>query len=57
MVLKENEFQIIIEDDLRPKLKEPAQMRKQIGEVGELVFAPLIRMKFRNLWELNLLGL
>ena len=53
LMLKENDFPIIVEDDLQSKLKELAQMRKQIGKVGELALAPLIRMNYRNLWKLN----
>ena len=53
LMLKENEFPIIVEDDLQPKLTELAQLRKQIGKVGEMALAPLIRMNYRNLWKLN----
>jgi len=53
LMLKENDFQIIIEADLPSKLQELAQMRKQIGRVGEMALEPLIRMNYRNLWKLN----
>ena len=53
LMLKENDFPIIVEDDLQPKLKELAQLRKQIGKIGELAISPLIRMNYRNLWKLN----
>jgi RsiW-degrading membrane proteinase PrsW (M82 family) len=53
LMLKENEFPIIIEEDLELKLKELDQLRKQIGKIGELTLAPLIRMNYRNLWKLN----
>lgn len=53
LMLKENDFPIIIEEDLPYKLNELAQLRKQIGKIGELALAPLIRMNYRNLWKLN----
>ncbi|MEI6049883.1 MAG: PrsW family glutamic-type intramembrane protease [Bacteroidota bacterium] len=53
LMLKENDFPIIVEDDLESKLKELALLRKQIGTIGELTLAPLIRMNYRNLWKLN----
>jgi RsiW-degrading membrane proteinase PrsW (M82 family) len=53
LMLKENDFPVIVEDDLEPKLKELVQLRKQIGKIGELTLAPLIRMNYRNLWKLN----
>ncbi len=56
IMLKENEFPIIIESDLTAKLNELAQLRKQIGKVGEMALKPLIRMDYRNLWKLNQLS-
>ncbi len=53
LMLKENGFKIIVEDDIQSKLKELDQLRKQIGIVGEFALAPLIRMNYRNLWKLN----
>jgi RsiW-degrading membrane proteinase PrsW (M82 family) len=53
LMLKENDFPVIVEDDLQPKMKELVQLRKQIGKVGELALAPLIRMNYRTLWKLN----
>ena len=53
LMLKENDFHIIAEEDLQLKLDELAQLRKQIGVVGEMALTPLIRMNYRNLWKLN----
>ena len=53
IMLKENDFSIIIEDDIQEKLDELYILRKQIGIIGELTLAPLIRMNYRNLWKLN----
>jgi len=53
MMLRENGFSSIIEDDIAEKLKELSQLRKQIGKIGELTLSPLIRMNYRDLWKLN----
>jgi protease PrsW len=53
LMLKENGFPIPIDDDLEPKLVELAHLRKQIGPLGEVSLAPLIRMNYRTLWALN----
>ncbi len=55
VMLKENGFPVIIEEDIQDKLKELAQLRKRIGKVGELTLSPLISMNYRNLWKLNFL--
>jgi len=53
IMLKENGFPPIMEDDIREKLLELGHLRKQIGKVGELTLSPLIRMNYRDLWKLN----
>jgi len=53
VMLRENDFPVIVEEDIPAKLEELAQLRKQIGSVGEFALAPLIRMNYRNLWKLN----
>lgn len=53
VMLKESGFPPIMEEDLQEKLTELAQLRKQMGKVGELTLSPLIRMNYRDLWKLN----
>lgn len=55
LMLKESGFSIIIENDVKDKLAELRQLRKQIGKVGEITLSPLIRMNYRDLWKLNTL--
>jgi protease PrsW len=55
MMLKESGFQPIFETDLADKLLELKQLRKQIGKIGELTLAPLVRMNYRDLWKLKTL--
>jgi len=53
LMLKENGFPAIIEEDVKPKLMELKQLRKMIGKTGELALQPLVRMKHREIWKLN----
>lgn len=55
LMLKESGFDPIIEPDVNLKLQELQVLRAQIGKVGELTLAPLIRMNYRDLWKLNTL--
>ena len=55
VMLKESGFTPIFENDIKDKLLELTQIRKQIGKVGELMLSPLIRMNYRDLWKLNTL--
>lgn len=56
LMLKESGFPVIIENDVKDKLTELRQLRKQIGKVGEITLSPLIRMNYRDLWKLNSLS-
>lgn len=53
MLLKENGFDVIIEEDTLKNLQELSQLRKQIGKAGELAIQPVVRMRHRELWKLN----
>jgi protease PrsW len=53
MMLKENGFTLPIDPLVGDKLKELSSLRKQIGKVGELTIQPLVRLKYRELWQLN----
>ena len=53
LMLRENGFPVIPEPDIKDKLKELYQLKKQIGQAGELALLPLVRMRHRELWELN----
>ena len=55
LMLKESGFPTISETDIHDKLLELAALRKQIGKIGEITLAPLIRMNYRDVWKLNLL--
>ena len=53
LMLKENGFPVIIEDDIDGKLAEMNELKKRIGKVGEITLSPLIQMNYRDLWKLN----
>jgi hypothetical protein len=55
LMLKENGFPVIDEPGLQEKLTELRQIRRQIGKAGEMALQPLVRMKYREIWKLNLL--
>ncbi|MDX9881001.1 MAG: PrsW family glutamic-type intramembrane protease [Prolixibacteraceae bacterium] len=55
LMLRENGFPAIQEQDIEEKLTELRELRKHIGKVGEITLSPLIRMNYRDLWKLNLL--
>jgi len=53
LLLKESGFPVMLEPDIKSKLKEIRLLRKKIGKAGELALLPLVRMQHRELWELN----
>lgn len=53
LMLKESGFPPIMEADIGNKLIEFKQLRRQIGKAGEMALMPLVRMNYRDLWELD----
>ncbi len=53
LMLKENGYPVIKEEDVAGKLLELQKLRKLIGKVGELALQPLVKMKHQELWKLN----
>jgi len=53
LMLRENDFPIIEDQDISEKLQELKQLRRQIGKMGEIAIKPLVRMNYRELWKLN----
>lgn len=55
LMLRENDFPVVVEDDIDLKLAELKALKKRIGKVGEITLMPLLSMNYRDLWKLNLL--
>ena len=55
LMLRENDFPVVVEDDIDIKLAELKALKKRIGKVGEITLMPLLSMNYRDLWKLNLL--
>ncbi len=53
MLLKESGFPPMIEQDIHQKLMEFKQLRRHIGKAGEMALMPLVRMNYRQLWEME----
>lgn len=53
LLLKESGFPIMIEPDIKDKLTELKALKRNIGKAGEMALLPLVRMRHRELWELN----
>ncbi len=53
LLLREGGFPVMVEPDIKDKLAEFRHLRRKIGKAGEMALMPLVRMKQRELWELN----
>lgn len=53
IMLRESGLEPPQEEDIEQKLAELSQLRKNIGKVGELTLAPLVKMKYNDLWKLK----
>ncbi|MGM0566304.1 MAG: PrsW family intramembrane metalloprotease [Bacteroidota bacterium] len=56
LLLKENGYDVIMEEETQQNLRELKQLRRMIGKAGELAIQPVVRMSYRELWKLNQLG-
>lgn len=53
MLLKESGIPMLIEEDIPDKITELKLLRRQIGKAGEMALMPLIRLNYRDLWQLE----
>ena len=56
MMLRENDFAIIPDPEIQPKLTELKSLRKRIGRSGYLAISPVLRMNHKDLWKLSMLA-
>ena len=56
IMLKENDFEVVMDPEIPAKLKELKALEKNIGRAGYLAIAPVLRLNHKDLWKLSLLG-
>jgi len=56
IMLKENDFEIVVDPEIPAKLIELKALEKNIGRAGYLAIAPVLRLNHKDLWKLSLLG-
>ncbi|MDQ1264947.1 MAG: Protease PrsW [Bacteroidota bacterium] len=55
LMMKEYGFPVNKDEDIESKLSELKFLRKNIGKTGLLAISPILRMKPKDLWKLNML--
>jgi RsiW-degrading membrane proteinase PrsW (M82 family) len=55
LLMRENGFDVPVDDETRAKLDEIAYLEQSIGRTGLLALKPLLRASHRELWQLRVL--
>ena len=55
LMMRENGFEVPIDDETRSKLTEMRYLEKSIGRTGLLALKPMMHMSNKDLWQLHLL--
>jgi hypothetical protein len=55
MLMRENGFDVPIDDETREKFDELRYLEKSIGRTGILALQPLLRTSRRELWQMHVL--
>ena len=56
LLMRENGFEVAIDDDTRAKFAELRYLRDSMGRTGMLAIHPLLHMSRKDLWQLYMLG-
>ena len=56
LMMRENGFEVTIDDETRAKFTELRYLRESIGKTGILAIHPLLHMSQKDLWQLYMLG-
>jgi RsiW-degrading membrane proteinase PrsW (M82 family) len=56
MMMRENGFDIPIDDETRAKFTELRYLEQNIGKTGMLAIHPMLHMSHKDLWQLYMLG-
>jgi protease PrsW len=56
LMMRENGFDVPIDDETREKFAELRFLEKSIGQTGRLALRPMLHMSHKELWQLYMLG-
>jgi len=56
LMMRENGFEVTIDDETRAKFAELRYLRESMGRTGMLAIHPLLHMSQKDLWQLYMLG-
>jgi hypothetical protein len=56
LLMRENGFDVPLDDETRAKLEELRYLEKSIGRAGMLALQPVLPMSQKELWQLQMLG-
>jgi RsiW-degrading membrane proteinase PrsW (M82 family) len=56
LLMRENGFEVPLDDETKAKFEELAYLEKSIGHTGMLALQPVLPMSQKELWQLHLLG-
>jgi len=56
LMMRENGFEVVIDDETRAKFAELRYLRESMGKTGMLAIHPLLHMSQKDLWQLYMLG-
>ena len=56
LMMRENGFDVPVDEATRDKFTEMAYLEKSIGRTGVLALKPMLHMSHKDLWQLHMLG-
>jgi RsiW-degrading membrane proteinase PrsW (M82 family) len=56
LMMRENGFEVEIDEDVKATLKEMKALQKSIGKTGQAAIKPFLRMSRKDLWQIYMLG-
>jgi hypothetical protein len=56
MMMRENGFDIPVDEETRAKFTELRYLERSMGKTGMLAIHPMLHMSHKDLWQLYMLG-
>jgi RsiW-degrading membrane proteinase PrsW (M82 family) len=56
LLMRENGFEVGVDDDTRAKFEEMRYLERSIGRTGLIALQPVLHMSHKDLWQLYMLG-